>query len=104
MFQVSFSLIDFENPSQYSLYYRIGTDTDSWLPIRDQRQLTFNGLKPGKYNLEVRILRYGKLDQVKSLPIEVSASLTETTPFKILAALIFCLLSISLSSIISIFK
>ncbi|SEG51527.1 Two component regulator propeller [Algoriphagus boritolerans DSM 17298 = JCM 18970] len=92
MFQVSFSLIDFENPSQYSLYYRIGTDTDSWLPIRDQRQLTFNGLKPGKYNLEVRILRYGKLDQVKSLPIEVSASLTETTPFKILAALIFCLL------------
>lgn len=64
MFLVSFSLIDFENPSQYSLFYRIDSKTDNWLPIKDQRQLLFNGLKPGNYNLEVKVLRYGKLEKV----------------------------------------
>lgn len=92
MFQVSFSLIDFENPTQYSLFYRIDSKTDSWLPIKDQRQLTFNGLKSGKYNLEVKILRYGKLEKIKSLPIVVSASWIETTLFRIFATFVFCLL------------
>lgn len=92
MFQISFSLIDFENPTQYSLFYRIDSKTDSWLPIKDQRQLTFNGLKPGKYNLEVKILRFGKLDKVQSLPIVVTASLIETTGFRIFIAIAFCFL------------
>lgn len=92
MFSVSFSLIDFLNPSQYSLFYRIDSKTENWLPIKDQRQLLFNGLKPGNHNLEVKVLRYGKLETVQSLPIEVSASLPESTAFKIFIAIIILLL------------
>ncbi|MDP2041590.1 MAG: two-component regulator propeller domain-containing protein [Algoriphagus sp.] len=92
MFLVSFSLIDFENPSQYSLFYRIDSKTDNWLPIKDQRQLLFNGLKPGNYNLEVKVLRYGKLEKVHALPIVVSAPLFQTTAFKIFIVVIFLLL------------
>ncbi|WP_373522540.1 two-component regulator propeller domain-containing protein [Aquiflexum sp.] len=89
MFQISFTNIDFENPSQYSLFYRIEGGNTEWLPIKDQRHLIFNGLKPGKYNLEVKVLRYGKTDVVKSLPIEIEAYFFETIIFKVFA--IICL-------------
>lgn len=92
MFQVSFSLIDFENPNQYSLFYRIDTKTDQWLPIKDQRQLIFNGLIPGEYTLEIKVLRHGKLNSNQSIPIHVSATLIETTIFKISLAIIILLL------------
>jgi ligand-binding sensor domain-containing protein len=92
MFQISFSLIDFDHPSEYSLFYRIDSKTDVWLPIKDQRQLIFNGLKPGNYHLEVKILRYGNLDSVQSLPITIEAYLIETNAFKIFIALAFCFL------------
>lgn len=92
MFQISFSLIDFENPSQYSLFYRIDSKTDNWLPIKDQRQLMFNGLKPGTYNLEIKVLRYGKLETIQTLLIVVSAAVFETTAFKIFIAILGVLL------------
>ena len=92
MFGISFSLVDFETPSQYSLFYRIDDSKDLWFPIKDQRQVIFNGVEPGRYNLEIKVLRYGKLDQVQSLPLVVSASLTETTAFRIFVAAAFCLL------------
>lgn len=92
MFQVSFSLIDFENPNQYSLFYRIDSKTEQWIPIKDQRQLIFNGLKPGEYTLEVKVLRYGKLDSIQTIPIQVTAALIETTAFKISFVIIILLL------------
>ncbi|GAB3225999.1 hypothetical protein J0A67_08000 [Algoriphagus aestuariicola] len=94
MFQVSFSLIDFENQAQYSLFYKIDNKKDLWQPIKGQRQLIFNGLKPGSYNLEVKILRNGKLEQHASLPIVVSASVTETTAFKVSFIVVLILLTI----------
>ncbi|QYH38109.1 hypothetical protein GYM62_04585 [Algoriphagus sp. NBT04N3] len=92
MFQISFNLIDFENPSQYSLFYRIDNENDNWLPIKNQRQLFFNGLKPGDYTLEIKVLRYGEEDQVFSLPIKVSASFFETLTFKIIIGIVAILL------------
>ena len=92
MFQVSFNVIDFENPSQYTLFYRIAENSDSWLPIKDQRQLFFNGLKPGKHILEVKILRFGEADKIYSLPITVSATFVETLTFKIILGLALLLL------------
>ncbi|WP_147392251.1 ligand-binding sensor domain-containing protein [Algoriphagus lacus] len=86
MFQISFSLIDFDNPSQYSLFYRMGSKKENWLPIKDQRQLIFNGLKPGKYNLELKILRYGQLETIKTLSIRVIPTFFETTFFLVLLA------------------
>ncbi|MAN87795.1 MAG: hypothetical protein CL555_13470 [Algoriphagus sp.] len=92
MFQVSFNLIDFENPAQYSLFYRIDDENDNWLPIKDHRQLYFNGLKPGDYTLEIKVLRYGEEDQVYSLPIKVSALFFETLTFKIIIGIVAILL------------
>ncbi|TDK43393.1 ligand-binding sensor domain-containing protein [Algoriphagus formosus] len=92
MFQVSFSLIDFKNPSQYSVFYLIESKSDNWLPLKDQRFLYFNGLKPGNYNLKVKILRYGQQEAIYSLPIRVSASFFETLFFKISLGLALILL------------
>ncbi len=92
MFQISFSLIDFENPSQYSLFYRIDGKADSWLPIKGQRQLIFNGLKPGNHTLELKVLRYGRLDKIQSLPMVVAAHFFEKIEFKIFVTLAFLLL------------
>jgi len=92
MFQISFNLIDFTNPYQYSLFYRIDNKTDNWLPIKDQRQLNFNGLKPGSYTLEVKILRYGQLETIKSLPIRVIPSFFESTFFRVLIVVSLILL------------
>jgi ligand-binding sensor domain-containing protein len=92
MFQISFNLIDFVNPSQYALFYRIAGNNASWLPIKDQRQLFFNGLKPGKYTLEVKILRFGQSDKIYSLPINVLAPFVETLSFKIILGLALILL------------
>lgn len=92
MFQVSFSLIDFENPAQYSFFYSIDSKSNSWHPIKGQRQLIFNGLKPGNYNLQVKVLRNGKLDKIQSLPVVVSAFFYETTAFRIVIGLAFLLL------------
>ncbi len=92
MFQISFNLIDFENPAQYSLFYRIDDESDNWLPIKNQRQLFFNGLKPGDYTLEIKVLRYGEEDQVYSLPIKVSALFFETLTFKIIIGIVAILL------------
>jgi ligand-binding sensor domain-containing protein len=92
MFQVSFSLIDFNNPSQYSVFYLIESKSDNWLPLKDQRFLYFNGLKPGNYTLKAKILRYGQQEAIYSLPIRVSASFFETLFFKISLGLAVILL------------
>lgn len=87
MFQVSFSLIDFENPSQYSLFYRLDKKSGPWTPIKDERQLNFNGLAPGKYNLELIILRYGRREATLTIPILVEASFFETPLFWLIIAI-----------------
>lgn len=92
MFQVSFSLIDFENPSQYSLFYRIDSKSGHWLPIKDQRQLNFNGLKPGDHTLDVIILRYGQTEMTQTLNFHVEATFFETPIFWIIIALASILL------------
>lgn len=91
-FQISFSLVDFENPDQYSLFYRINQKSKQWNPIKDQGVLNFTGLKPGNHTLEVKILREGKLEEINSLPIQVKATWTETLAFKILMFLALVIL------------
>ncbi|GMQ27828.1 ligand-binding sensor domain-containing protein [Algoriphagus confluentis] len=92
MFQISFNLIDLDNPSQYTLFYRIAGNGENWLPIKEQRQLYFNGLKPGDYKLEIKIIRFAEEEKVYTLPIQVTASFTETLAFKLILGLVFILL------------
>ncbi len=87
MFQISFSLIDFNNPSQYSLFYRIDKKSGPWTPIKDQREINFNGLEPGEYELELIIMRYGQIESTKTLPIIVLASFFETPFFWLIIVL-----------------
>ncbi|SDZ25133.1 MULTISPECIES: ligand-binding sensor domain-containing protein [Rhodonellum] len=93
MFQVSFNCIDFQNPHQYTLFYRIGGENNAWLPVKNQRQFFFNGLKPGNYLLEIQVLKYGKIESIQSIPIEVEAFFFETKSFKILSLVFLCLLT-----------
>lgn len=92
MFQISFNVIDLENPSQYTLFYRIAGNEENWLPIKNQSQLFFNGLEPGDYLLEMKIIRFGDEEKVYSLPIKVYASFTETLTFKLALGIAFILL------------
>lgn len=92
MFQISFSLVDFDNPSQYTLFYRVDKKAGPWLPINDQRQLNFNGLEPGKYTLEVIVLRSGQIESTKTLQIVVLASFFETPLFWIIIVFLSILL------------
>ena len=92
MFQISFNVIDLDDPSQYTLYYRIAGDGENWLPIKEQRHLYFNGLKPGEYTLEIKIIRFGEQEKVYTLPILVKASFIETLTFKLILGLVFILL------------
>jgi ligand-binding sensor domain-containing protein len=91
-FQVSFSLIDFDNPDQYSLFYRINKNSEEWQSINDNRLINFTGIKPGKYTLQIKILRNGKLEQINSLPIKMKATWVETLAFKIFMLIAFGLL------------
>lgn len=92
MFQISFSIIDFDNPSQYSFFYRIDKKSGPWTPIKDQRQLNFNGMEPGKHQLELIVLRYGQVESTKTLPILVAASFFETSYFWVIIAIASILL------------
>lgn len=92
IFQISFTYIDFENPDQYSFFYRINGQNEDWMPVKVQRQLIFNGLKPGNYNLEVKVFRFGKPETVQSLPIVIRAYFFETIPFKVIIAISLFLL------------
>ncbi|MFC5624007.1 ligand-binding sensor domain-containing protein [Algoriphagus winogradskyi] len=89
IFQVTFSLIDIESPDRYSFFYRINKNSEEWQPISDSRQLNFTGLKPGYYNLEIKVLRHGKTELIKSLPIRVKATWFESLVFKILLLIAF---------------
>lgn len=93
-FQVSFSNIDFSNPAQYSMTYRISPFSGNWIQIKDNRSLTFNGLNPGKHLLEIRIYRNGRLDSTHQLDIIVKGFFFESLWFKILILILVCILII----------
>lgn len=92
-FQVSFANIDFYNPAEFSLSYKIENINQEWIPIKDQKTLNFNGLKPGAYTLFVRVLRNGKLDGVHQLDLNIKSFFFETLWFKILTISLACILA-----------
>ncbi len=92
MFTISFSNVNFENPNQYMLFYRIANENNAWLPIKDQRTLNFNGLKMGNHLLEVKVMGFGHENSIQALEIEVKGFFFETLGFKILMAILFLLL------------
>lgn len=89
IFQVAFSLIDLENPDQYSFFYRINKNSEEWQAINDNRLINFTGLKPGNYTLQIKILRDGKVEQINSLPIKIKSMWFESLAFKILVLIAF---------------
>ncbi len=91
-FQVSFSNIDFSNPAEFSIYYRIASINESWAPVKDQKSLIFSGLSPNNYDLEVRVMRNGQLDGIHKLQILVEAFFFETLWFKLLVISLVCIL------------
>lgn len=91
-FQLSFANIDFYNPAEFALSYKIEQLNQEWIPIKDQRTLSFNGLKPGNHTLLVRVLRNGKMDGIHRLDISIKSFFFETLWFKILVISLFIVL------------
>jgi ligand-binding sensor domain-containing protein len=92
-FQISFSNIDFTNPSEFTLYQRIPSKNEQWIPIREQRSIIFSGLRPGNYELQVRVMRNGQLDGIHTLPMEVKAFFFEMIWFRLLVVSLACILA-----------
>ena len=54
-FSFEFSSLDFKAPhkNQYS-YLLEGNNDNEWVKIRNRRRISFNNLKPGEYNLQIK--------------------------------------------------
>jgi len=53
-FTLDFAALDYQAPSQIQYYYRMLPNSEDWIPVNSQRNLTFINLSAGKYHLEVR--------------------------------------------------
>ncbi len=53
-FNLEFAALDFDNPDKVEYFYRMLPNTVQWVPLKNQKTLTFIDLSPGSYDLEVR--------------------------------------------------
>jgi signal transduction histidine kinase/ligand-binding sensor domain-containing protein len=100
-----FAVLDFtETAHEYA--YRLQV-TDEWTPLAHRRQLTFVGLAPGSYSLEVRGRdAFGQWSASPPLDFEVVPPFWMTTWFRglVLAALVLLALGIHLARLRSLRK
>ena len=95
---VEFALLDFaETTHEYA--YRMNPDA-AWTPLGRRRQLTFFGLAPGRYALEVRGRDvFGQWSTSPALPFRVVPPFWMTNWFHALALVTACLLFYGLHSL-----
>ncbi len=53
-FSLSFAALDYKNPQKLEYFYRLKPSFDNWIPLKDERHLSFIDLAPGDYDLEIR--------------------------------------------------
>lgn len=92
-FTLDFAALDYQAPLQIQYYYRMLPNSDEWIPVKSQRQLTFINLSAGKYQLDIRSTNAeGYLcNNNKRLNITVNPSLWEE-PWFVLACIIFVII------------
>ena len=92
---VEFAVLDFaETPHDYA--YRMGSD-QAWTPIGQRRDITFLGLEPGDYRLEVRGRDvFGQWTTSQSLPLTIVPPFWMTVWFRTLAVLALVLLGLAM--------
>lgn len=53
-FKIEFAALDYTNPNVVSYAYRLKNQHQSWIPLQNDRSISFSNISPGKYTLEIR--------------------------------------------------
>ncbi len=93
-FTLDFAALDYQGPSQIQYFYRMLPDSKEWIPIGNQRQLTFINLRAGKYQLEIQSTNAeGHLcNNSKRIDIKVNPPLWEEKWFILMCTLLIAML------------
>ncbi len=68
-----FSQLNYNNPKDTKFFYRLGPESSEWIPLpQNERRVTFNSLKPGLYQLDIKS-RYFTGESQQSLSFTVKA-------------------------------
>lgn len=97
-FSITFSVIDFEDDSQSSYFYRIKGFSEEWIYLGRLKEIFFNLLPPSSYTLEVKKLEAGVETGTYSLDFKVSPYFYQSWWFKVLMALLALLWAVFIIS------
>ncbi len=89
-FSIGIGVINYDNPEEYQLSYRLKGLSDEWITDKD-RKAVFTNVPGGKYLFEARILDRNNevLAQSLSMPLEIIPPFWKTLWFKIAAFSLF---------------
>ena len=92
-FSLKLSSINFDNPEEYSLSYRLAGLNDSWITDPDKKAV-FTNIPGGRYTFEARLLNKNNQPQkeIFILPIEIIPPFWERIWFRVLIATVFVLI------------
>ena len=86
-FSITFSVIDFEDDSQSTYFYRIKGFSEEWIYLGSLKEIFFNLLPPSSYTLEIKKLEAGVETGIYRLNFEVLPYFYQTWWFMVLLGL-----------------
>lgn len=95
-FSIGLGMINYNNPEEYTLAYRLKGLSDEWI-INTDRKAVFTSVPGGDYTFEAKLLDRNKddLKQILSMPIEIIPPFWKTLWFKIIGAILFTIIGLA---------
>lgn len=99
-FSLKLSSLNYDNPGEYKLSYRLSGLNDSWITDQDKKAV-FTNIPGGNYTFEARLLDKNNQPQNElfQLPIEIIPPFWETWWFRTLLVFIFLLIVLAFYTI-----
>ena len=94
-FKITFAALDYRNPDAITYAYRLKGIHDTWIPLGNERSISFSNISPDNYMLEIRSTNSNGLwtDNTLSIELCVPAKFIETKWATALFVLIAILLA-----------
>ncbi len=91
---IDFTALSYSYKDKIEYEYRLIGFSDKWTNAKKEHSITYTNLKPGTYNLQIRVGNTGRDQPVRNLKIVVLPPIQETWWFKISAFIAVCLIII----------
>lgn len=69
---IEFALINYVNPMKHQFFYRMKGISDNWFDLGNKNYVTFSGLPPGEYYLEVKGINEYGISSKKSISMDIT--------------------------------